>query len=35
MPTLLAIFFFGIATALPVGILFYFLLRDSGGKKKK
>lgn len=30
MATLLGILFFGIATALPVGILFYFLLRDSG-----
>lgn len=29
MATLLGILFFGIATALPVALLFYFLLRDS------
>ena len=29
MDTLLGILFFGIVTSLPVGILFYFLLRDS------
>ena len=30
MATLLGILFFGIVTAVPVGILFYFLLRDGG-----
>lgn len=29
MATLLGILFFGLVTALPVGILFYFLLRDA------
>ena len=29
MDTLLGILFFGIVTSLPVGILFYFLLRDG------
>ena len=29
MATILGILFFGIVTAVPVGILFYFLLRDS------
>lgn len=29
MATLLGILFFAIATALPVGALFYFLLRDA------
>lgn len=29
MATLLGILFFGVATAVPVGIFFYFLLRDS------
>ncbi len=31
MDTLVGILFFGIATALPVGIFFYFYLRDSNG----
>lgn len=30
MATLLAILFFGLVTALPVGLLFYFMLRDNG-----
>ncbi len=30
MATLLGILFFGLVTALPVGLLFYYLLRDSG-----
>ena len=30
MATLLGILFFGLVTALPVGILMYFLLKDSG-----
>lgn len=29
MATLVGILFFGLATALPVGIFMYFLLRDS------
>ena len=29
MATLLAILFFGVVTALPVAILFYYLLRDA------
>ncbi len=29
MATLLGILFFGLVTAVPVGLLFYFLLRDS------
>ena len=32
MATFLGILFFGIVTALPVGVLFYFLMRDSGKK---
>ena len=29
MATILGILFFGLVTALPVGLLFYFLLRDA------
>lgn len=29
MATILGILFFALATALPVGLLFYYLLRDS------
>lgn len=30
MATILGILFFAFVTAVPVGVLFYFLLRDNG-----